>query len=560
MLQSALFYAEKFSFSVIPCRPDKKPFIKWELYQKQKVNPEEIREWPQKYGNFMIGVVTGEISNLLVIDCDTREGFESVQELLPDSLIIPTARTPRGGWHLYFIYPKDCGLTVGTGVMPGVDFRGRGGYIIAPPSINSTGNGYVWENGLSLNDIAPPFPPDAIINILINNSLYKGGEVTPENQRLQMTSLTSSDFKMFVSGRRDEDLFHIANCLIKGHAKPKETYQVLNILARNSNPPFPENEIKAKINSAIQRAEKREINFASEVRDFVVTSSGFFLTSDVFNRLQMTSRQEKKNVVLALLRLQKEGIIERHGQRDGCYRRIENEIEETEWIDVAIKEIPVKYPFQVHEQVITLPKNICILAGTSNSGKTAFMLDFVNKNMDKFKDKINYFSSEMGGMELKNRIINFGYGLEYWKDKFKFYERAGNFSDVIKPDEINIIDYLDITDEFYKVGTMIKEIFDKLNQGIAIIALQKNPEKEYGRGGAMSIEKARLYLTIDPGRIKIVKAKNWRTEINPNGLYKEFKLVKGCNFREIGNGWKKETKDLDNNYKMGYEREPGEDG
>ena len=80
--------------------------------------------------------------------------------------------------------------------------------------------------------------------------------------------------------------------------------------------------IQAKVESALQRSDKREINFAQEVRDFVLTSNGFFLTSDVFNRLQVTSRQEKKNIVVNLLRLKKEGIIEKHGQKDGCYRRI----------------------------------------------------------------------------------------------------------------------------------------------------------------------------------------------------------------------------------------------
>ena len=117
--------------------------------------------------------MTGGISGLLVIDCDTPEGYESIQELLPDSLIVPTVRTPRGGWHLYFLFPKDCKLTVGAGIMPGVDFRGQGGFVIAPPSVNGTGQGYTWEDDLSLDKVAPNTPPDALIN-KINNSIYRG--------------------------------------------------------------------------------------------------------------------------------------------------------------------------------------------------------------------------------------------------------------------------------------------------------------------------------------------------------------------------------------------------
>ena len=46
------------------------------------------------------------------------------------------------------------------------------------------------------------------------------------------------------------------------------------------------------------------------------------------------------------------------------------------------------------------------------------------------------------------------------------------------------------------------------------------------------LEKARLYLTMQPNEVKIVKAKNWATMDNPNGLKKEFKLIQGCAFKD----------------------------
>jgi len=151
-LQTALDYAAR-NFSVIPIRPDKKPFIKWESKQKIKATPEEIHQWWGKWPGAMIGICTGEISGLFVIDCDTQEGYEAIQKLIPDSLILPIARTPRGGWHLYFLYPIKCKLTIGAGIMPGVDIRGEGGYIIAPPSINADGKAYKWEYWLSLGEV-----------------------------------------------------------------------------------------------------------------------------------------------------------------------------------------------------------------------------------------------------------------------------------------------------------------------------------------------------------------------------------------------------------------------
>ena len=78
---------------------------------------------------------------------------------------------------------------------------------------------------------------------------------------------------------------------------------------------------------------------------------------------------------------------------------------------------------------------------------------------------------------------------------------------------------------------MLRAIYDKLTTGIAIVALQKAPGATMARGGVGSLEKPRLYLTMDSGTLKIEKGKNWaQQEINPNGLSCTFKLVQGCKF------------------------------
>jgi len=88
---------------------------------------------------------------------------------------------------------------------------------------------------------------------------------------------------MFEYGRRDNDLFHVANILVKGGMPENEIRQVLErlIISWGENPD--KRWIEAKVESALKRADRREINFADEVRDFVVTSNGLFLTSDVIN-------------------------------------------------------------------------------------------------------------------------------------------------------------------------------------------------------------------------------------------------------------------------------------
>jgi hypothetical protein len=93
-----------------------------------------------------------------------------------------------------------------------------------------------------------------------------------------------------------------------------------------------------------------------------------------------------------------------------------------------------------------------------------------------------------------------------------------------------VIDFLELLEDFWKVGMMLKAIHDKIagSKDVAVVALQKAYGTDVGRGGEFGLEKPRLALAMESGRVKIVKAKNWRTAKNPNGLYKEYGLVNGC--------------------------------
>ena len=156
--------------------------------------------------------------------------------------------------------------------------------------------------------------------------------------------------------------------------------------------------------------------------------------------------------------------------------------------------------------------------------------------------KIHYFNSEMGPGELRTRLEKFGEPLDTWK--FQAYERSSNFADVIKPGpgNLNIIDFLEIHENFYEIGGRLKEIHDRLKGAVAIVALQKNKGAELGLGGGRGQEKPRLYLSMDNGRMLLVKGKNWTKEgVNPNGLEIKFKLVQGCQFMPQGD-WKREER------------------
>jgi len=335
-------------------------------------------------------------------------------------------------------------------------------------------------------------------------------------------------------GHRDQGLFVIALSLFKGGMSYAEVNYIISHLAASCQPtPFPQKDAEIKIESAYKRYIRAERNITDEVREWVMTSSGLFMTSDVHKELELASRDLKKQANEACRRLEEKGLLAKCGRKRGCYRLIEAESPIIDFMNADISQVyDLRFPFNLQQYVNIYPKNVIVVAGASNAGKTAFMLNLVRMNMD--RHKIEYFSSEMGPEEMKLRLLKFDdLRLKDWK--FHPRERSSNFADAIVPDSINIIDYLEVNKDFYEVGGEIKGIFDRLNKGLAIIAIQKKTGVDTGRGGEFTLEKPRLYLAMDSGTIKIVKGKNWaNNEINPNGLLWKFKLVGGAKFIETG--------------------------
>ncbi len=530
VLKAALLYRGH-GYSIIPTKPDKKPYIPWTPYQSQKAEPTTIEQWWKEWPEANIGIVTGKISGIVVVDVDNEAGREALDKYIPDSLLVPSSNTPRGGVHLYFKHP---GSPVGnaTGILPGVDVRGNGGYVIAPPGKGANGKAYSWIDGLSIFDIPPAEMPDEFLSKLsIHFKQIKQVGLFLSNSLADLSN-------WFTEGHRDNTLFHIAIALLKGSMPESEVEVVLRQLALSCTPPYnpPQlKEIKIKIKSAIKHISNKDRNISYEVRLWVLEAPGTFATTQLDRELELNTRELSQIRAVTLNTLCKERLIEKVGEKRGYYRRMDEELRKINIISTKDVELKLYWPFQIERYFRVLPKNIIIIAGGVDAGKTAFLLNLLKLNQD--NHKMHYFTSEMGDLELRDRLLKFDVPIESWK--FDIWERSAFFHDVIRPDDINVIDFLEIHDEFYKVGGMIKQIYDKLNKGIAVIAIQKNPGRDEGLGGMRSLEKARLYLAMETGRLKIVKCKNWvNTSFNPNRLELDFKLVNGCKFVEATE-WRK---------------------
>jgi putative DNA primase/helicase len=106
-----------------------------------------ITEWWEMWPISNIGIATGAVSGLVVIDIDWRNGAEATLAELTAAgrHLWSTAkvRTP-GGYHLYYRHPGGAIGSTSNTLGPGIDIRADKGYVVAPPSIGAEGP-YRWE-------------------------------------------------------------------------------------------------------------------------------------------------------------------------------------------------------------------------------------------------------------------------------------------------------------------------------------------------------------------------------------------------------------------------------
>lgn len=143
MSNTMLVIAQKYikaGFSVIPLE-GKIPLIQWKEYQERFATDEELKEWFENTDN-NIGIVTGKISGITVVDIDAKSGgLETLKTLhLPLTWAV---KTGGGGWHYYYKYNENCQQT--AGIYQGIDIRNDGGQVVAPPSLHKSGLRYEWS-------------------------------------------------------------------------------------------------------------------------------------------------------------------------------------------------------------------------------------------------------------------------------------------------------------------------------------------------------------------------------------------------------------------------------
>lgn len=132
----ALKYLEK-NISVFPINnKTKRPFVEWKEFQDHLADEKTIRGWWANFPKAMIGLATGKLSGITIIDFDQKNGgLETLKTLnLPPTL---TVQTPGGGFHYYYKYNPILPQT--QNILPGVDIRNDGGFAVAAGSVREDG-------------------------------------------------------------------------------------------------------------------------------------------------------------------------------------------------------------------------------------------------------------------------------------------------------------------------------------------------------------------------------------------------------------------------------------
>jgi len=137
-------------------------------------NSIQLATWWDARPDANIGVRTGRNAGIVVIDVDPRHGGdESLAELVREHGELPAtveALTGGGGRHLVFKHPGGT-IRNRSNMRPGIDVRGDGGYIVAPPSNHASGGQYRWREGHGPHETTPAEMPAWLLALVTRGNL-----------------------------------------------------------------------------------------------------------------------------------------------------------------------------------------------------------------------------------------------------------------------------------------------------------------------------------------------------------------------------------------------------
>lgn len=197
-----------------------------------------------------IAIVTGPVSGLVGVDCDSGEAELWALSNLPASRMM--VRTPSGGLHLYYRYPQDgdVGCAVKRRGMA-IDIRANRGYLLCPDSQNASGRPYQWVHGAPTESLLAGLPRFQL------DWMGPKKEVEPVVRSIGALASHRRRARRYIrhivarSKRRGHDATYRATQVLREFGlSASEAYEELNLWNRtNAIPPWSERELTHKVES-----------------------------------------------------------------------------------------------------------------------------------------------------------------------------------------------------------------------------------------------------------------------------------------------------------------------
>jgi hypothetical protein len=238
-LEMAKFYKTQ-GFSVIPLKPKSKiPVIEsWKEYQTRTATDEELNTW---FGNGQennIGIVTGQISGIAVIDFDSEKAVKFAKDNnFPKTPLVKTGK--EHGYHAYCKYKNGVSNFQKRDDLPDIDLRAEGGYSVAPPSVHESGEKYQWIEGKGIKDIPLADLPEIILT------------QSPEHKR-PLRELYSG----VNQGKRNDTLARLTGSWVNDGLNYEECLENAFLWNQKNNPPLPEKEVERTVKSIFEKHQK----------------------------------------------------------------------------------------------------------------------------------------------------------------------------------------------------------------------------------------------------------------------------------------------------------------
>lgn len=287
----------------------------------------------------------------------------------------------------------------------------------------------------------------------------------------------------------------------------------------------------------------------SLVDEYLLLHKGESFTLDRICRdLEISERENRKLVAIKLnyeISVKDPVVYKDSSNKETVYRYIDKTLTLlNDWVDVKeIRNVSLAWPSGADgselgfENFIDIPeKSLVLIAGVTNTGKSVMLRNILWRNMHNYH--FDYYTSETSREDFADYASRMPWANPLngnGQPVFDLIQRYKDFHEVIDPNAVSLIDWLNLGDKFYQIGEKLGQIKAVLDQGtgVCFVAIQKNAANELGMGGMWGEHLASVYITLDFERLTVKKAKKWH-DYNPNGRSWGFTIVdRGVHFHAI---------------------------